>query len=210
MCVCPDVSFEDFAMKHLPSCIMSTRRFLSTADMTACSFQGEKSTSSSYCNVSTLPSSKQCENEEWEQVVQNSKKMKQLVRAQQEIPIFNRFDLLTVEDDGLKVSISGSVDPEENKENLQGHSPKIFKGKREVRGEICDSDIFVRKKAKGEKRSSRLEAIDGIFPEVPFTLVQKKQNRRSHRRKKSREPISFVEFKHENRYSLLERHTQNG
>ena len=44
-------------------------------------------------------------NDEWEQVVQNSKKMKQLVKAQQEIPIFNRFDLLTVEDDGLKVSI---------------------------------------------------------------------------------------------------------
>ena len=77
-CVCPDISFGDFIMKHLPSCLLSTTssEFLSAVDTAACSFQREEANSppSSGCNVSTLPSYKQ---EKWEYVTEDSKKIKQ-------------------------------------------------------------------------------------------------------------------------------------
>ena len=37
-----------------------------------------------------------------------------------------------------------------------------------------DSDVFGRKNGMGEKRSSYLETLDGIFDE-PFSIVQKKK-----------------------------------
>ena len=98
-------------MKHLPSCILSSSKmFLSIADTAACEIQGLDSASSpsNTCNVSTLLCSKQCKIEEWEHVVR-SKKIKQLKRVSQEVPIFNRFSTLIVEDEEFIIPSFGST-----------------------------------------------------------------------------------------------------
>ena len=206
VCVCPDVSFGDFTLKHFPSCFLSTTasKFLSVSDKAACGLQDQEASSppSHSCNVSTLPSYKQCEKEKWGYVIQDSKKIKQSKRAMQEITIFNRFDVLTVEDEKFNGPSSGSA--EESRENVLSHSAQVFKGKKELREEIGVSDGFVRKKRMGEKRCAQIEELDGVFNKLPFSIVQKKQKGRIQEWSKIPEYISLKVFEHRNRYSLLE------
>ena len=75
-----------------------------------------------------------------------------------------------------------------------------------MREEIAASDRVGNKKGIEEKRCAHLEELDGVFTELPYSIVQKKQKRRFHECSKIRirESISLKAFEHRNPFSLLE------
>ena len=133
------------------------------------------------------------------------KKINHLKRASQEITMFNRFSALIVENEEFKIPSSGSSISEDDMKNLQGSPPPVFNGKKKLKFEVSDYDVFGRKKGMGKMKSSHLKTLHGMYVESPYSILHiKKQNGRYDQCLKIGESISLKAFQHENRYSLLE------
>ena len=130
---------------------------------------------------------------------QRSKKVRQLKEARTKITIFNKFNILTDEDEGFKVPSSKS-----NEENLQDPSFEADEGTKILKKQNGGTDELRRKKGMEEKKSSCLEVLDKLLAELPYSIVAKKHNGKSRKCTKINELKSLKAFEHENRFSLLE------
>ena len=135
---------------------------------------------------------------------QGSKKVQQLKEARTKITIFNKFNILTDEDEGFKVPSSKAEVFEENEENLQDPSFEAVEGTKILKNQNFGTDDFGRKKGMDEKKSSCFEVLDKLLAELPYSIVAKKHNGKSRKCTKINELKSLKAFEHENRFSLLE------
>ena len=181
MCVCPEVSFGEFPIKHLPSCLLFCGGF---EDQTSSTGNVSTLFTSLYTEIEECNHVKQeyknDENTQWKKVTKKCKKFKRAARNDEEEKTdCNRFNVL----------INEEPDPKnKEKATIDGYSVSpVFEVKNIKKEDICV-----------------LQVCDSRFSENSFTTVPKKKCANLKPKMKAyHETICLRVFESKNTFSLL-------